>query len=181
MTRLALSAALVAALFASACKPESARRADRAARDLIEERDDVVKAAKQIGDKPLGEVSANIAAETGKLARAAHEFEKQKSRRLAALHAILDVDASQAGIIGVLARDMPITDAARGDVNDKLTRFHMRLDEVQNLIEGLTTVAVDNWEQRNGECTDAMKRLANARSDAWEALEDAPQLDRSAS
>ena len=164
-----------------ACKPESARRADRAAKDLVEKRNDLVEAAKQLPDKPLAEGAQAVLAEAGELAQAAHDFEHQKSRRIATLVIARDLTATQSALIGVLARDTPITDAARGDVNEKLTRLQTRLDEASNLIEGLANVTIDAWEERNTAATDAMKRLDDARADAWEALEEAPHIDPNAS
>jgi hypothetical protein len=176
MTRL-----LAIAILLVACKPESARRADRAAEDVVEQRKDVVEAAKKLPDKPLAEGARELFAETGELTKAARKFELQKSRRLAMLQQTHDLAALQTGVIGVLARDLQITDAARGDINEKLTRFQMRLDETANLIEGLFSVEIDVWEQRDSEVTDAMKRLEDARKAAWDAVEDAPHIDRSAS
>lgn len=164
-----------------ACKPESARRADRAAKDLVEQREDLVAAAKKLPDKPLAEGAKEVLEEAGELAEAAHAFEHQKSRRIATLMIAHDLTTTQAALIGVLARDTPITDAARGDVNEKLTRLHTRLDEASNLIEGLQHVTIDGWEDRNTAATDAMKRLDDARADAWEALEEAPHTDPNAS
>ena len=177
MTR-AIALALLAVV---ACKPESARRSDRAAKDLVEEREELVKAARELPDGDVVKGTKAVLEEAGDLARAADRFERQKSRRLAALQLSHDLAASQTGLISVLARDMPITDAARGEINGKLTRLQMRLDEATNLIEGLMRVQLDGWEARNTDVTDAMKRLEDARKDAWDALEDAPKTDRSES
>lgn len=169
-------AIIAAALATKACKPESARRADRAAKDVVSQREDLVEAARQLPDQP-----GAVLAEVGELATAAAEFERQRSRRLAALGSQYDVNATQASLVGVLARDLPITDAARGEVNERLTRLHARLTEAADLIEGLGMVHIDAWEERNTAVTEAMERLDDAATDAWEALEDAPQIDPSAS
>lgn len=172
-----LAGVVVAAVFAAtACKPESARRADRAAKDVVEQRDDLVKAAKNIADEP-----EQVLAEVGQLAAAAEKFDKLKQARLAALRGQHSVIASQTLLIGTMARELPITDAARGDINEKLTRFQARLDEAQNLIEGLSRTMIDDWEQLDTAATDAMQRLDDARKAAWESLEDAPHIDHSAS
>jgi hypothetical protein len=175
MTRLSLIAAAVAAAFAATvCKPESGRRADRAAKEVVEQRDDLLDVVEQ--DQP-----DEVLAEAGKLAKVAHQFEVQKSRRLAALQTSYDLCVTQRGLIAVLARDMQITDAARGKLNEKLTRLQTRLDETANLLEGLATVNIDAWEERNSAVTDAMKRLDDSREDTWESLEDAPHIDPNAS
>lgn len=175
MTRLSLIAFVVAAASAAtACKPESARRADRAAKDVAEKREKLVEAAKEA--KP-----AEVLAEAAELAKAAHKFELQKSRRLATLNASQDLYSTQAGVIGVLARDMKITDAARGAINLKLTSLQTSLDETANLIEGLTKVSIDTWETRNAAVTDAMERLDDSRQQTWGALEVAPLIDPNAS
>lgn len=173
--RLTCIAALVAAMVAAtACKPESARRADRAAKDVVEQRQALLKAAKAA--KPEA-----VLAETGDLMRAAREFERQKSRRLAKLHATHDLVLSQDGILMVLASDMMITDAARSEINAKLTKLAAAVEETANLIDGLAHVPIDTWSERDEAVIGAMKRLEDSRSDAWDAVESAPQIDPSAS
>lgn len=179
MMRLCGLALLAAALLG--CKPESARRADRAADRVVDEREDVVEAAKKLPEKPLAEGASELIEETGELSRAARRFEYHKSRRLMTLQSTHDLAATQTGIISVLARDMQLTDAARGDINEKLTRFQMRLDETANMIEGLRNVDIDAWETRNTDVTDAMRRLEDARKGTWDALEEAPRPARGAS
>lgn len=167
-------AAAVAAVFAAAaCKPESAQRADRAARDVKAEQVDVIQAARA--------GSANLLRETGELSEAAQRFETQRAARIDALRAQYAVIASQPAMIGTMARELPITDGARGDINDKLHRLQMRLDEMQNLIEGLVRVPVDSWEQRDGDATTAMERLDDARREAWHSLEQAPHIGHNGS
>ncbi len=175
MTRLSLIAAVVAAAFAAtACKPESARRADNAAKAVVEKREQLLEAARNA--KP-----DEVIQEAGELAKAAQQFERQKSRRLATLQATQDLYSTQAGLIGVLSRDMKITDAARAAINEKLTRLQALLVETTNMIEGLTTVNIDTWEARNTAVTDAMQRLDDSRKNTWGALEDAPHIDPNAS
>ena len=176
MTRLLAVALLVTA----ACKPESARRADRAADEVLAERKDVVEAAKKLPDKPLAEGATELFEEAGELSQAAREFDRQKSRRLALLLQTHDLTSTQTGVISVLARDMQITDAARSEINEKLTRLQRRLDETANLIEGLSSVQIDAWEERDIAVTDAMKRLEDARKSAWDAVDDAPHIRSSA-
>jgi len=173
-------ALLLAVLGLAACKPESARRADRAAKEVVEQRDDVVEAARKIPDQPV-EATKAVLAEAGELVKAAHEFEHQKSRRLAALGFQLDTTGIRASLVAMLARDMPITDAARGEINEKLTRLDARLAEATNVIEGLSKVHIDGWHALDSEATEAMKRLADAANAAWDALEDAPHIAPGAS
>ncbi len=170
----------VVLVFAAACKPESARRADRAADEVIEQREQVIEAARKLPEKPLAEGATELFEQAGELTEAARKFDRQKSRRLATLQQMHDLTAMHTGVIGVLARDMEITDAARAELNEKLTQLTLRLDETADLIEGLSSVEIDAWEERDTAVTDAMTRLEDARKSAWQALDDA-HIDRSAS
>jgi hypothetical protein len=164
----------------TACKPESARRADRAAKDVVEQREELAEAARKLPDKGI-EGTREVIEEAGELAKAVRELERQKSRRLVALHAAYDICATRAGVVAVLARDLPITDAARGEINEKLTRLDARLLEAADMIDGLGRVQIDEWEEQDDAVTGAMDRLEDAAADAWEALEDAPRIDPAAS
>jgi hypothetical protein len=165
-SRLGPACLVAAAVFAaSACKPEPARRADRV---------DVIEVA--AGDDT--KIPTN---EPGELAQAAHAFDQRRAARIAAARGQFEVIASQPILIGTLARNLPLTDAARGQLNTKLVALQAKLDETSNLIEGLARVGIDAWEIRNTEMTAALHRLDEARRDAWRALEKAPHIDPSSS
>jgi hypothetical protein len=182
MIRPWFAAAVATLIVSAACKPESARRADRAAKETLARREQLHAAAARLGtSSDVVGSAANVLHETGELARAAHEFELRRAARITALRAQLRVIASQPPLIGTMAAHLPLTDAARAAINDKLVRLESRVDEATNLIEGLENVYIDAWEQRDSEVTGAMQHLDDARKDAWHALERAPHITRSSS
>ena len=183
MIRLELVTAVVATLvFSAACKPESARRADHAAKETLAEREDLHEAAARLGESPdVVDNATKVLHETGELVRAAQEFERRRAGRISALRAQFRVIASQPQMIGTMAAHLPLTDVARAAVNMKLVLLRGRLEEATNLIEGLEKVELDAWEQRDSEATEAMQRLDDARRDAWRTLERAPHIARSSS
>lgn len=176
---LCVAAALVAA---AGCRPESSRKAAVAADDVATERADLEAAARKLPDHP-DKVAATrqVLVEAGELAEAGKKFHRAKSKRIAVLRSTHDVVATQSGLISTLSRELPITDAARGDINEKLMRFQTRLDEAANMIEGLEKTDVDAWTDLDANMNEVMQRLDDARSDAWKALVDAPRTARGAS
>lgn len=180
--RVSLVVGALGALFAAqACKPESARRADNAAEEVTEARDDLRREVDEVGrtsDK-LG-ASKAIVKEAGRLARAQAEFEQRRTHRIQVMRAQHEVIGTQTLLISTMAKSFPLTDAGRADVNEKLTTFQSRLDEAANIIQGLQNVDAERWLERSHEATEAMQRLEDARHDAWEALDDAPKAARNA-
>jgi len=183
MSRHTCIAAAVVTLVASAgCKPESARRADRAAKEALAERDQLHEAARKLAETPdLVQGTAKVLQEAGELAQAAQKFEARRVARIDALRAQHAVVASQPKLIGTMAENLPLTDAARGAINEKMMRLQAALQETTNLIEGLETVELDGWGARDSEVTAAMHRLDDVRKDAWRALGRAPHIGRSSS
>lgn len=106
------------------------------------------------------------------------EFEYQRLVRVQTLRAIHSIAATQPGVISALASSLPLVDADRAKLNEKLVLVQMRLDESANLIQGLEGVDANNWEPRERDVANAMNRLEDAREDAWEALDDADHLDQ---
>ena len=182
MNRLGLAAVVVTLVASTACKPESARRADHAAKQTLAQRAELQAAAARIGEgSDIVESTSKVLHEAGELAQAAQEFETRRTARISALRAQLDVIASQPKMIGTMAKSLPLSDAGRSEVNAKLTQLHGQLDETSNMIDGLQQVEVDAWEQRDSEMTAAMQRLDDARKAAWRALQRAPRTTRSSS
>jgi hypothetical protein len=164
MLQLATVAALV--LGGGACKPESARRADRAAQDLAEAR-------KKLRDEgPALAKPETVVTAAGKLAKAEAEFQSRKTLRIQVLRGEHSVIATQPLVIGTMATNLTLTDAGRALVNEKLTAFKSALTETDNLIEGLERVDADTWTERQDEATEAMTRLDDVRDAAWHALDD---------
>jgi hypothetical protein len=168
-----LRTALAIALAFAGCKSETARKADRAAKDVLEQRADLKEAATQD--------PARAVAESKELSAAARLFIERRRVRVAALRGEHSVIASQLRLISTFAEHAKITDAGRADINNKLSAFRMRLDEAANHIEGLRNAGADIWQQRDDAVQDAMDSLDNARRAAWRALDDAPRIHRNAS
>jgi chromosome segregation ATPase len=168
---MSIRAALAIVIAFAGCKPESARKADRAAKDVIEQRADLEKA----------EQPDQVALERKELSAAAQQFTESRRIRIAALRGEHSVIATQIRLISTLTEYSRITDGGRADINNKLSAFQMRLDEAKNQIEGLAGAAADAWEQRDDAVRDAMDALESARKAAWRSLDDAPRIHPNAS
>jgi len=165
---------ILALVFAYAgCKSETARKASRAADEVVEQRRDIVKTAHEDPER--------IPVEARELTQAEREFAERKRIRIAALRGEHSVIATQVKLIATLAESFPLTDAGRADVNDKLSKFELRLAEAMNHIDGLKTVDAEAWEARDEQVRAAMDTLNKARATAWDALEDAPRIAPNAS
>jgi hypothetical protein len=165
--------ALVIAVVFTGCKPETGRKAERAAKDVAEQREDLKAAA--------SETPTNVAAEAKELSQAAKLFTERKRIRIAALRGEHSVVGTQVRLISTMAEHFPLTDAGRADINNALTKFQRQLDEARNHIEGLEGLGPDEWTERDDAVQDAMDELDNVRRAAWRALEDAPRVHRDAS
>lgn len=166
MKRAALAALLI--FSAIGCKPESARRADHAAEQVIEKRKSVGKALIQ-PDK-FGE-------ETAELAKAEQKFLARRQSRIDILRGKQSVIASQTMLISSLAQGFTISDLSRTDINVKLHAFQMQLDKTSNDIELLAVTGVDNWEPRDDAITVSMDKLDEVRRAAWHSLTAAPLVE----
>ena len=166
-----LSLAIVIAF--AGCKSETARRADRAADEVVEQREDVVKAATAKPDK--------LTVEAKELTQAEREFAERKRIRIAALRGEHSVIATQVDLIATMAKHFPLTDAGRAGVSDRLTKFQQRLVEARDHIDGLAGTDAAAWEQADDKVREVMDALDDARALAWEALHEAPRTDPNAS
>jgi hypothetical protein len=171
----------------ASCKPESARRTEQAARKVQEERAQLEQTAARVVENVEAErprlVSDSVAviAQASELAHAQSEFERRKAERIECVEATYAVVATQPMVISTLARNLPITDASRGAVNQRLSVMQMHLDEAHNLIEGLHTAGAEVWDKRDAQVRDALERLERARQAAWSTLADAPTVTSAAS
>jgi len=93
----------------------------------------------------------------------------RRELRVRSFDAQLKVIATQPIIINTMARVFPLTEAGRAQVTAKLQQLQMRFDEAKNALR----------EADDSKVADAMKRLEEARKDAWDALDKAPRTDRS--
>jgi hypothetical protein len=164
---------LAIAVAVAGCQPETARKADRAAKDVIEQRADLKQAAR--------EEPAQIGSESQELSDAARLFTERKRVRIAALRGEHSVIATQVKLISTMAEYFPLSDQGRADVNNKLTELQKRLDAAGNQIEGLAGVGAEQWSARDDAVRDAMDQLDAARRAAWRALQDAPRPHPTAS
>ncbi len=160
-------------LAVAGCQPETARKADRAAQDVIEQREDLKHATR--------EEPAQIGSASQELSDAARLFIERKRVRIAALRGEHSVIATQVKLISTMAEYFPLSDQGRADVNNKLTELQMRLDAAGNQIEGLAGVGAEQWSARDDAVRDAMDELDAARRAAWRALQDAPRPHPTAS
>lgn len=171
-TGLIASAALLVAI--AACKPESARKADRAAEQLAEAR-------KRVLDEGPALATPRVAVtEAGRLAKAEQEFRSGRTLRIQVLHGEHSVTATQSLVVGAMAGSFALTDAARAEVNAKLTVFKNTLAETANLIEGLERVDANAWLERHDAVVEGMTRLDDVRRATWRALDDALKASRNA-
>jgi hypothetical protein len=107
------------------------------------------------------------------------DFAARRQLRARALEAQLQVIATQPMLINTIAQVFPLTEAGRARVTEKLVALQMRFDEAKNQIGLVRTSLPDQLEAADAKATDAMKKLDDARKDAWDALDKAPRTDRS--
>lgn len=156
---MTMRAALAALLLFSAigCKPESARRSDSAAKQVVEKR------------KHLA-----VGMEVAALVEAEHAFLTRRKSRVTILRGQHSVVASQTSLISLLAQGFPITEASRADINVKLHAFQMQLDKTANDIEQLERVDAKAWQARDEAMIAEMDSLDELRRAAWHSLAAAP-------
>ncbi|MBA3454843.1 MAG: hypothetical protein H0T42_17275 [Deltaproteobacteria bacterium] len=168
--------------------------ADMVDRDVIGDRDDtrydsvddvsrdVARNTQSRQDQIADDVDdvADDAKEVGKNAReladASSEFRYRKMVRIQTLRAVHAVEASQPMLINAFAQSFPLVEKDRGEVNEKLVIFQMRLDEAGNAIQSLELVEAKDWEVRNDAASKALDRAEDAREEVWESLRDADQI-----
>lgn len=165
--------ALAIAVGFAGCKPDTARKADRAAENLLEQRADLKEAVKAQPDQ--------VATESKELSDAVQLFAERKRIRIAALRGEHSVIATQLRLISTLTEYSQLTDAGRADINNKLSMFQRRLDEASNHIEGLSGASAEVWRERDDAVREVMTTLESARRAAWKALDDAPRIHPNAS
>jgi conjugal transfer/entry exclusion protein len=98
--------------------------------------------------------------------------------RVQTLRAVHGVAASQPVLINAFASSLPIVEADKAMINEKLQILQTRLDEAANQIQTLKSVDATTWDQRHDDVNKAMDRVEDARKDAWQALKDAKRNDQ---
>ncbi len=128
---------------------------------LMDDVDDIADDAKDVGENAR------------ELADASNEFKYRKMVRINTLRAVHAVQASQPNLINSMAQAFPLVEKDRGEVNEKLVIFQMRLDEAGNAIQSLELVEAKDWETRNDAASKALERVEDAGEEVWESLKDA--------
>jgi len=129
--------------------------------------------------KAIQEQTTETVKKTAETAAASATFEARRGERVRELRVVRDVIGSQPTLMTQLASHLPLTDTGRADVDDKIRVLQMRMDEAGNVLAELATISVDGFKSKDDQAADVMKRLDDARDDAWTALDKAPRTDRS--
>jgi gas vesicle protein len=154
-------------------KDESKDLAETAKDKAEDLRDESKDLAEDVKDESKAMMKEGIAARD-----AQKEFEYQRLVRIQTLRAVHGIASSQPMLINAIAQSQPLVAADRAKINEKVLLIQMRLDESANLIQALEGVDAANWVDRERVVADAMGRLEDARSDAWEALDEAKHIDQ---
>lgn len=136
-------------------------------------------AAKERVKDDVGNVAADakdVGTNARELADASDEFKYRKMVRINTLRAVHAVHASQPNVINAMAQSFPLVEKDRGEVNEKLVIFQMRLDEAGNAIQSLELVEAKDWKTRNDAASKALERVENAGDEVWESLRDADRV-----
>ncbi len=175
---IAIAFALVAA---QGCNKDPSQGAQGAAERVVDRQVQLQDQREELADKQVSDVrKANQLVKTsGELAAATREFEERRAVRMATLRGVHEVIATQPMVISTIAQALPLTEAGRADIDEKLQVFQMRLDEAENLIRALAHARADEYGNDDNAVTGAMKRLEESRKAAWQALDNAPRSDRS--
>lgn len=107
------------------------------------------------------------------------DFAARRQSRFRALDAQLQVIATQPMLINTMANVLPLTEAGRAHVTAKLQVLQMRFDEAKNQVALVRACSAERCKDADDKAADALKKLDDARKDAWDALDKAPRTDRS--
>jgi hypothetical protein len=178
MSKLIYIAAALGLAVVPACKSTSRHNADKAADRVVDKSD---KLDDRVADqaKALSKETAETAKKAAEHAAASSDFEGHRSNRVRELRIERDVIGSEPTVMTTFASALPLTVAGRADVDEKIRILTMRVDEAGNVLNELATIGPDGFKAKDDQAADVMKRLDEARSDAWKALDSAPRTDRS--
>jgi len=178
MSKLLYLAAALGLAVVPACKSNTRHNADKAAdraQDKTDKLDDRVADQAKAIDKETNETTKK-ATET---AEAHNDFESRRHDRVLQLRFERDVIASQPTVMTTIASALALTEVGRADIDEKIRVMQMRVDEAGNVLNELATVGVDGFKAKDDLAADVMKRLDDARKDAWKAIDKAPRTDHS--
>lgn len=174
MSKLLYLAAVIGLGVVPACKSTTRHNADRAAERVLDKAD---KLDTRVQDQTeaIQEQTAETVKKTAETAAASATFEARRSERVHELRIVRDVIGSQPTVMTQLASHLSLTDTGRADVDDKIRVLQMRLDEAGNVLTELASISVDGFKSKDDQAADVMKRLEDAREQAWTALDKAPR------
>lgn len=176
------SAALAVVLIAAhGCKTERHHDAKHSAERVLDKQVELEDKRIELGNHKQRDIAkaSELVETSSDLAEAAAGFAHDKQTRIAGLRAEHQAIATQPMLISTIAQALPLTEAGRTGIDEKLQVFQMRLDETSNLIGRLDRASAEQYAEADDAVIAAMKRLEEARRAAWKALDDAPRNERS--
>jgi len=166
------------ALFLAACKGDTASQANESAKKVMDRTAELVDLQTAKIKNAAGEV-LDLSKRANAVGEAHQDFVADREVHSDVLRVQLGLLAQQVDVVRELAAVIPVTETGRAQIDEKLKVFKLRVDETGNAIQQLDAADASGYEARSDEATDAMKRLHEARDDAFKALDDAPRTDRS--
>jgi chromosome segregation ATPase len=167
---------LVLALGLAAGCHKGDRASDQAADEVVSKQKDLNKAVED-NTQRLDDTRGKAAA----LHDATTAFKDRKEIRLIGLHAEAGMITPQGDMISSLAAQLPLTNDARKNLDDKVATLEARMGDANAKIGDLQTATPDQWKDRDDAAAEAMKNLESARDDAWKAFKNAKRTDGHAS
>jgi hypothetical protein len=161
MMRFAVMLALVA------CSSHGDRASDQAADSVVAKEHALAKASDP----------AKVDQTSAELARAEQAFEMRKDVRIIGLRTEQSIIEPQGEMISSLAAQLPLTAAARGDIDAKVEALAHRVDDAKQKTADLESSSAEQWKSRDDATGLAMKQLETARDAAWKAFKQAKRTD----
>jgi hypothetical protein len=160
-TRLVMIVAL------AACSSHGDHASDQAADSVVAKEHALAKASDP----------AKVDQTSAELARANDAFEMRKDVRMIGLRTEQSIIAPQGDMISSLAAQLPLTDAARNDIDAKVEALAHSVDDAKQKTADLESATVEQWKSRDNATGVAMKQLETARDAAWKAFKQAKRTD----
>jgi hypothetical protein len=156
----------------AACRSNEASRAEHAAKAANASAAELDHARDELAAKSVQPATGadRVARRAVQAAKADEEFELRKDLFVRSLRGRHDVMAREVPMLASLATVERVTDDARSAMRETLAVFQLRLDDVGHAIEDLAQVPAADWEHRADDVGRMMKRLDDARQQAWHAV-----------
>jgi hypothetical protein len=167
--------AAFAAVGAVACRSETADKAHKAAAVVEKERNDLAEAREDLreGIDKTDKGAQDVVDEVGDLAKAAADFVLKRGSHYRTVQAQLAVAEIDTAVLGSLAAAPNISASDRVVVDEKMAVLRLRVAETGRTISALENASSDEFPKLEQDAATAMKRLDDARDEAWGAIEDA--------